>query len=571
MIVRKRLGEILVKSGRITQAQLDASLEESASTGKRLGEILIGSRLVSIDDLGRAMAEQFEVPYETMADISPQPEALEKATPATAKSYKMLPLTLSENSLVVAMAYPDDLEAMDWLQVRSGVKVEPRFALPERVDRAVAFYYGIGQQETLVHTEAVIVDSDEDLDSYTVETMKRASQEAPVIQLVNDVLAECVTRGTSDIHFEPQRQGLDVRIRVDGILKRIRSLPPNLQPAILSRLKIMAEMDISQRRMPQDGRISIKTGDRRIDIRVNCFPTKWGERLVLRFLDKASVLRSLNELDMSPINDRRFRSSLSHPHGLILVTGPTGSGKTTTLYAAVQELNNESVNILTCEDPIEYEVPGIGQSQVHESIGLTFAGQLRAALRQDPDILLVGEIRDMETAEVVARAAMTGQLVLSTLHTNDAAGAIPRLIDMEVEPFLINSSLIAVTAQRLMRRLCPECKIESRITPSEIDTLLFDPGAVWRPLGCPHCNDLGYRGRLGIHEVLLMDEELRQLTLRRESSAAIHKAAVAHGMVPLLNNIQDKVRDGLVSPEEAMRFLGSAQSTFDVVDDALAA
>jgi type IV pilus assembly protein PilB len=558
VVARKRLGEILVESKRISEAQLQAALDEARTSGQRLGQVLVASRLISFDDLGRAVAEQYEVPYEPLTEAKPEPEALKLITGDFAKGFRILPLAVTDASFIVAMANPDDLEALDWLQAVSSRKVEPRCALPERIERAIAYHYGVGlaAADSGVSEET---EEDQDLDAQGLETMRRAGQEAPVVRLVNDIIAECVQVGASDIHFEPQRGGLEVRVRVDGALRRTRSLPSTLQPAVISRLKLMADIDISERRVPQDGRISIKAQDRRVDVRVNTLPTRWGERIVLRLLDQEGALRSLSELGMTPENERAFRAALTQPHGLVLVTGPTGSGKTTTLYAALKELKNDATNILTCEDPIEYELPGVSQTQVHERIGLTFSSQLRAALRQDPDVILVGEIRDRETAEVAARAAMTGHMVFSTLHTNDAPSAIPRMIDMGIEPYLINSSLIAVTAQRLVRMLCMACKKEDVATTAEGMFIGVPEGTkVWRERGCSACQGTGYRGRIGIHELMIVNDEIRVLALQSAASSTIREAALRGGMIPLAEDLCVKLLAGLTSPSEAMRFISRA-------------
>ncbi|GMV35553.1 MAG: pilus biosynthesis protein TapB [Fimbriimonadales bacterium] len=556
MVTRRRLGEILVAAGRITEPQLKAALEESRNSGRRLGEVLVASRLIGFDDLGRAIAEQFEVPYEPMSDIAPTPEVLELVPACTASNFQVFPLKLDAHAFSVAMCNPDDLEAQDWLQARTGKPLDVRYALPERVERAISFYYGVagGCREAGAEAEAAPVEDEPD--GFSVESMRRAGQEAPVIRLVNDILAECVQAGASDIHFEPRRTGLEVRMRVDGVMRRMRQLPKSLRPAVISRLKLMADIDITERRKAQDGRISIRLNQHRIDIRVNTLPTRWGERTVLRLLDQEAGPRPLSELGMTPEIEQAFRAALTHPHGLILVTGPTGSGKTTTLYSALRELNDERINILTCEDPIEYELEGVGQSQVNEKVGLTFSAQLRAALRQDPDVVLVGEIRDLETAEVAARAAMTGHLVLSTLHTNDAPSAIPRLIDMEVPPYLINSALIAATAQRLLRRLCTECRVQRAVSAEEAAELGLPPGAtIWEAKGCTSCMNSGYRGRIGVHEVLTMNDEIRALTLRRASGTDIRNAAVRSGMVTMQDDIRRKLMAGETSAAEASRFL----------------
>ncbi|GAB4461991.1 MAG: hypothetical protein OHK0029_28160 [Armatimonadaceae bacterium] len=382
----------------------------------------------------------------------------------------------------------------------------------------------------------------------------RASVQGPAVQIVNSMLSDAIRVGASDIHIEPQRAGVEVRMRIDGVLQLWKALPKDMQDVVTARIKVMSDLDINEKRLPMDGRVTVNVPSRSIDIRISTLPVLYGEKIVMRLLDRSMSVRPLEGLDFSPHNKQAFEHLIHQPLGLILVTGPTGSGKTTTLYSALNVLRSKAVNITTCEDPIEYDMEGVNQSAVFEKVGLTFARQLRAILRQDPDIILVGEIRDAETAEIAFRAAMTGHLVLSTLHSNDAPTSVTRLIDMGVPPFLISSGLIGMVAQRLVRRLCPHCRRQAPPTPQQAEMLTIDPKMlIWHPAGCTQCSGTGYQGRIGVHEVVITDEPFERLIMQQAPSSELRTAAQRAGMVPMREDAIAKIRGGLTSVEEVLR------------------
>jgi type II secretory ATPase GspE/PulE/Tfp pilus assembly ATPase PilB-like protein len=382
----------------------------------------------------------------------------------------------------------------------------------------------------------------------------RASAQGPAVQMVNQMISDAIRMGASDIHIEPRKSMVEVRFRVDGVLQVWKNLPKDMQDICTARVKVMAELDINEKRLPQDGRITITVPGRTIDMRISTLPVLYGEKVVLRLLDRELSIRALDQLDFAPHNKAAFEELIHQPLGLILVTGPTGSGKTTTLYAALNVLRSKTNNIVTCEDPIEYDMEGVNQSAVFEKVGLTFARQLRAILRQDPDIILVGEIRDAETAEIAFRAAMTGHLVLSTLHSNDAPTSVTRLIDMGVPPFLMSSGLIGMVAQRLVRRLCPHCRRQAPPTPHQATLLSIDPAEpIWHPVGCQRCEGTGYRGRIGVHEVVIADENMERLIMRQATGSELRAAAHAAGMIPMREDALAKIRAGLTSVDDVLR------------------
>jgi type IV pilus assembly protein PilB len=541
------MGKILIEQGRITPGQLQEALDKQKESKQRLGDVLVDNGWVTKEELNEVQAVQYDVPYEPLAATVAR-EVIDLLPASVAQASKVLPVSLENGILNLAMANPIDFSTIDWIQVQTKLNVAPRFTPLARIERALAFYYGVAEesgQDELVETEVIG-------DRFSLEEVKRASEEPPVISLVNSILTDAIKARASDIHLEPGSNSFEVRFRIDGSLRRVKTIPKSMQAACISRVKIMAELDISERRLPQDGRMGLKLNQGHVDIRMSTLPTRHGERVVLRVLDRSKGILDLTQLGFSEHNFKRYESLINRPHGLVLLTGPTGSGKTTTLYASLLRLRSDSRNILTCEDPVEYELEGIGQSQVHERIGLTFAAQLRSALRQDPDIILVGEIRDQETAEIACRAAMTGHLVLSTLHTNDAASTIPRLIDIGIEPFLINSALVGAVAQRLVRRLCPDCKQEDLPTDEECRHFgLPKNSKIFRPVGCNNCNKTGYLGRLTILEVLSVDEEIQRHVIKRSQMSAIRKSAIAGGMVPIAQDAISKVLEGHTSLEEA--------------------
>jgi len=556
---KKPLGDILVTRGIISDEQLKEALDEQIQTHKRLGEILMSSGLATEEQITEARALQLDVGYVNLQEVECEAEAVVLVSEQTARAYNLIPIAMVRDRLTVAMANPLDVEAMDLVQIEAKCRVEPALGTEWRIAEVVNKQYGgtsddlqtAAQQATGTEFSTEESDHGEDIDE-----VKRQSHRAPVVRMVNVLLTQGVRRKASDIHIEPRRNTVDVRFRIDGELHLVKSLPKSLHAAITSRIKIMSDLDISERRLPQDGRITVRLDNKMVDLRVSTSPILYGERVVLRILDRASGMIPLEELGFAPHELSIFTKLVTRPHGIILVTGPTGSGKTTTLYAALNILKSENTNIMTVEDPVEYELEGINQTNVHSRIGLTFANQLRAILRQDPDIVLVGEIRDTETADVAFRAALTGHLVLSTLHCNDAPSAVTRLVDQGVEPFLVGSAINGVVAQRLVRLLCPDCKAAYHPDektksllglPSDADVTLY------RAVGCTNCNGSGYRGRLSINEVMVMTDQLRKLTMMKVSASELRHAAMAEGMRTMALDATEKVLAGVTTIEEVQR------------------
>ncbi|MER3401728.1 MAG: type II secretion system protein GspE [Armatimonadota bacterium] len=560
----KRLGEWLVQMGVVAPQQLQEALELQRTTGKRLGETLIELGYITRDDYYRAQAQQYEVPYEPLDE-----QAMESARSLKhlvevefASRHFVVPLRKEGQTLWVAIADPNNIEAIDLLRKTTGLNLQICYSPPERILHAIAQIYGV--QEEILHTEIgteeFVEDATEDL-----ARVEATIHQPPIIRLVNTILFEAVEKGASDIHFEPMENRLQVRYRIDGVLYPVRTLPRSLQASVLARVKLMGEMDIADRRRPQDGRFTVKVGESKIDACVSSLPTVFGERIVVRLLDRAKSLLQLNQLGMPPEVEQNLVALATRPWGMILITGPTGAGKTTTLYALLQQLRSDKRNILTCEDPVEYTLEGIGQSQVNERAGLSFANQLRAILRQDPDVVLVSEIRDTETAEIACRAAMTGHLVLATLHTSNATSAPARLMDMGIPPFLINSALIGVLAQRLVRRLCPHCK---QSTTADANALFLNgtnqPLTVWEPKGCTECNQIGYRGRVGLYELFIVSETAHRLIAQNADSDQIRTHSPAGTLFPMEEDARQKVIAGLTSIEEVLAQIQLAPQRHEV-------
>lgn len=572
------IGEILLAQGVITSEHLRHALAQQARTGQMIGPTLIANGWATEEDITRARASQMDVAYVKVSDEIPDPILLEQVPAELARTHRVLPLSIRRNFGIevvrVAVVNPWNIEGLDAIQRLTGRRVEPLLASEAALEAATAKAYRVvveRQQADLLTRQVEKSEKspfnrpkrlDEDLDAALSESVN-TNDEAPIIRLVNVVLAEGIRRRASDIHIEPYKTDFEIRYRIDGDLHVIRTMPQQVLQSFTSRLKIMAEMDISERRLPQDGRIAIRVDNRGVDLRVSSLPTQFGERLVLRVLDRASARLSLDQLDFSPHNRQIFDGLIRRPHGIILVTGPTGSGKTTTLYASLNALKSPMTNIMTCEDPIEYELDRISQSAVNPRAGLTFAAQLRAILRQDPDVVLVGEIRDAETAETAFRAALTGHLVLSTLHCNEAAGAPTRLMDMGVPPFLIASALIGVVAQRLVKRLCPHCRVATPATTEQqliMDALAGKELAVerlYRSRGCDNCDGRGTRGRIGVHEVLPIDDRIQAEILRRGDTRALREIALSGKMIPLVSDGIEKARLGLTTLDEVQRRLAA--------------
>jgi len=576
------LGSILVSLGIIDPDTLRGALAEQARTGERLGEILQTNHWASEEDITRARGIQLEVPYCNVLEEETDPFLLSKVPYDTARRYQVLPLAALKDStnssplLRVAMANPGDIEAIDLLQHRLKLRIEPYLASASGIRAAIekAYRYAEDSQEHTAlkgHAGDVLMDDESDLDiseGNIAEDIRRG-EEAPVVAFVNSILTDAVRRRASDIHIEPRKKDFQVLFRMDGQLNPVRTAPRQFYAATISRLKIMSEMDISERRLPQDGRIAVKVEDKPIDLRVSTLPTQYGERVVMRILDRSGNTLDLGHVGMSEKDNATFRDLLQKPHGLILVTGPTGSGKTTTLYAALNAIKNMALtsgsgrrNIITCEDPIEYELEGISQSAVHEKAGLTFAKQLRAILRQDPDVVLVGEIRDAETAEIAFRAALTGHLVLSTLHCNEAAGAISRLLDIGLPPYLIASALSGVVAQRLARRLCPSCR--EKYVPEQhiLEHISSFTKAIdfYRPTGCVECDGTGTKGRTSVHEIMIVDSNIRRLIKDSVDTSTVRRAAINNGMTTLIDAGLRKAASGEASLDEILYRVGLPES-----------
>ena len=566
------LGEQLIRSGLATAAEVGAALEEQRRTGKRLGETLIAQGVLHESDLAGELASMFGIPYRDLALVPPDPASLEYIPRAFCLSRRVLPVGNEDGAVVVAVVDPRDMQTIDDLKMLSPLPVRLVVVAPEQLRRAIERSYDdLELVAADVEAPKAPVDVPLSLDSGTAPTsvsdvttgVARLDTEGPVINFVNQLLRRAVDEHASDIHFEPTEGDLRVRFRVDGILHDATSAPASLAPDILSRVKIMAGMDIANRRRPQDGRISIIAHGLRVDVRAASIPTIDGEALVLRLLQKDQSLLDISTLGFEPSALTRYRASFEKAWGMVLVTGPTGSGKTTTLYATVNALNESSRNIITVEDPIEYRIAGIKQSQVNTKAGYTFATGLRAALRIDPDVILIGEIRDLETAKISAESALTGHLVLSTVHANNAAASTTRLVDMGLEPYMVTSALECVVAQRLLRRLCQHCAVTEPASPEELlelstmslieetdETLM-----VRRARGCARCGQRGYVGRFAVQEVLVMDDALKTLVLERAPANAIAAAAKAGGMRTLLQDAFGKVRSGETTLEECRRVL----------------
>jgi type IV pilus assembly protein PilB len=572
------VGEILISQGSITSAQLRHALDQVARTGQELGPILIANGWATDEDMTLARSVQIDVPFVMLSRETPDQGALDLVPFEVAEKHQMLPLSYrSDGVLRLAVVDPWNIEGIDTIQSLVNCRVEPlltsdtamaaalkqAYRDTERRRRDARLSASFERQNSISLLDGSSASSDVMYRSEDVDTDSGNADvdEAPIIGLINTLLSDGVRQGASDIHIEPYKHDFEIRYRIDGDMHVIKTLPRASLPATIGRIKIMAEMDIAERRLPQDGRIALKVGGKGVDLRVSSLPTQFGERLVLRVLDRSASQRTLDELGFAPSNRQRFDELIRHPHGIVLVTGPTGSGKTTTLYAALNALRSPSTNILTCEDPVEYELDRVGQSNINPKAGLTFAMQLKAILRQDPDVILVGEIRDAETAEIAFRAALTGHLVLSTLHCNEAVAAPTRLIEMGVPPFLISAALIGVVAQRLVKRLCPDCRREVSLTPDRQEYLRAISGrapktdTMFAPVGCEACNQTGMRGRFGVHEVLALNERMQTAIVREENTRVLRDLATEAGMTYMFHDGVEKAIQGLTTLEEVQRKL----------------
>lgn len=548
---RIRLGDLLVHSGLITQEQLDKTLQDKAPDEK-LGDALLREGYITEQQLIEVLEFQLGVPHINISQYPIEQEAIQLVPPQLAKRHDAVPISIDENKLFVAMADPMDYFAMEELRMATGHQIVPAIATKDAIFRAITKYYDL--QESLEEVMGELAPDE------TIEEANIADDDSPIVRLVNQIIANAVAQRASDVHFDPQETELKIRYRVDGVMRTERSLPKHMQNVIIARIKIMGNLNITENRLPQDGRIKMEIDFKPIDIRLSTLPAVHGEKVVMRILDLSNALDRLDKVGFEENNLNKFREMISKPNGIVLITGPTGSGKSSTLYAALNELNSDDVNIITVEDPVEYQLAGINQVQVNEQVGMTFATGLRSILRQDPDIVMIGEIRDLETAEISVRASLTGHLVLSTLHTNSASAALTRLIDMGIEPFLITSSLSGVVAQRLVRRVCRDCSEE--VDPTEREKIIFQERGLSidklkRGKGCPSCNMTGYRGRMAIHEVLQIDDELRKLIMESVSASRIRDYAKESGMKFLVDDGLLKVQAGLTTTEEVLRVAAS--------------
>ena len=554
-----RLGEILVARGKLDPANLERALRlQEGETRERLGVILSRLGLVSARDLADALSERLGVAIAAPADYPELPVLDEQVSFRFLREAKAVPLAESEEGLVVAMADPTDAYTLRSLALVAGRPIVPKLAVETELEAALERLYGAGKSSM-----GQIVDNlstrDDDQELGDVEQLKDLASEAPVIRLVNLLISHALESRASDIHIEPFENRLIVRYRIDGVLKEVESPPRRLSAAVISRVKIMANLDIAERRLPQDGRIKLRIQGKEIDLRVSTVPTMHGESVVLRILDKGGVNLDFAALGFDGQALTVFLEALTQPHGVLLVTGPTGSGKTTTLYTALDRLNQPDVKILTVEDPVEYQMPGINQIQVKPQINLTFANALRSIVRQDPDVIMIGEIRDLETAEIAVQSALTGHLVLSTVHTNDAPSTVNRLLDMGVEDYLLTSTVVGILAQRLVRKLCTHCREPYTALPEMVEQMglrRFVPEgevALYHPKGCVHCSGTGYRGRLSIMEMLPMTDRLRSLVMRHANSADLRAAAIEEGMEPMFDNGIRKAAAGVTTIEEVLR------------------
>jgi type IV pilus assembly protein PilB len=562
-----RLGEALIAAGLINQEQLREGIARQKASGKRLGAVLVEMRIVTERDITEVLSKQLNVPFIDLSNYIVDPGIAKLIPDHIAERHQMIPINKVGKKLTVAMVDPLNILAIDDISLMTGLQVKTVVATPGDIQKALQEAYGqqtkmdellddIGQN--LDHAEEDVGDLDGEL----------GENDAPIIKLVNLIITQAVQGGVSDIHVEPFEKELKVRYRADGVLYTAMSPPKRAQAAIASRLKIMATLDIAEKRLPQDGRIKIRVNNRNIDLRVSSLPTSWGEKIVMRILDQSGLQVDMEKLGFEAATLKKFRTGIKHPYGIILVTGPTGSGKTTTLYSALSALNQPDVNIMTAEDPVEYQVSGINQVHAKPDIGLTFPAILKSFLRQDPDIIMVGEIRDLETGSIAIKASLTGHLVLSTLHTNDAPSTISRMLDMGIEPFMVTSSVILIQAQRLVRTICKDCKMEYRPKPETIQSFSINdellrrielPGIDARNIkffkgkGCETCGGGGYKGRIGIYEVLVMSETLRQTIIRGGSVSDLTRVARAEGMLSLRESAVRKALLGITTTDEVVR------------------
>ncbi|MCB0317303.1 MAG: type IV-A pilus assembly ATPase PilB [Bdellovibrionales bacterium] len=559
--MNSRIGELLVRSGIINSEQLTKANDEIKTHGGFVGTHLVKLGFVELEDLLNIISKQYSVPIVELEEYKFEEDLLQLIPQNLSMKHGVLPILKKGNVLTVAMIDPSNIVALNDIKFITGldisVAVTDEITLKKKQE--VLFESQISYDsifEDFDPEDVEVVDTSDDIN---INELEKASEDAPVVKLVNAILTDAIKKGASDIHLEPYEKSFRVRFRIDGVLYEIMKPPMKLKNAITSRIKIMSELDIAERRLPQDGRIKLKLGNRKeMDFRVNVLPTLFGEKVVLRLLDKSNLQLDLKKLGFNPTQEKFFLEGITKPYGMVLVTGPTGSGKTTTLYSALAELNKTTTNISTAEDPVEFNLHGINQAQMHEDIGFNFAAALRSFLRQDPDIIMVGEIRDYETAEISIKASLTGHLVLSTLHTNDAPSSINRLLNMGVEPFLVASSINTILAQRLARKVCPDCGETVEVNPEVLVNIGIPPEeakhiTIRQGSGCDTCSGTGYKGRIALYEVLPMSEEIKEFVLNGATSAEIKREAVRLGMLTLRQSGLDALKAGITTIEEVLR------------------
>lgn len=554
--MKEGIADQLLETSLITQSQLELALKEQGKSGGSISYNLVKTGAISEKALSEFLSQVYQVEAIELDDVEADEHSVELIPAEVATKFQVVPVRREGRILTVAMANPDNIFAIDDIKFITGLEVRPVVATETAIKKAIDRFYDSADSLAEVMRDMeedfeIVEDQEEELGLSEAQ-----DEDAPVVKLVNSIIADAVNKGASDIHIEPFEKKLRVRFRIDGVLHEMMSPPLKMKGAITSRLKIMSELDIAEKRVPQDGRIKIRIGEKKIDLRVSTLPTIYGEKIVMRILDKSNLEIDLTKLGFQADSLKKFLKAIESPYGMVLVTGPTGSGKTTTLYSALNKINEPHHNIMTAEDPVEYNLDGINQVNVHEEIGLTFASALKAFLRQDPNIVMVGEVRDLETGSIAVKAALTGHLVLSTLHTNDAPSTINRMIDMGIEPFLVASSTNLILAQRLVRRLCGECKRKVEIHEELMRELGVDdeaPFEIYEPVGCPKCSDTGYKGRAGLYEVMLVTERVKEMILDRCSTAEIKEQSVKEGMLTLRSDGIIKIKNGVTSVEEVLK------------------
>jgi type IV pilus assembly protein PilB len=565
-----RIGELLVRQKMISLQQLRKAQDEQRKNGTTLGYALTKMGLVSDEQITDFLSRQYRVQSIDLKEFEIDEDVLKLISQEVCMRHKIIPVSRAGSSLIIAMADPSNLNAIDDIKFLTGYNVEPVVCSEAGIIEAIERYYNketqISYDEIMEGFNEAEIDFSEMTDDDTILDLEKATEDAPVIRLCNAILLSAIKKGASDIHVEPYEKQLRVRYRIDGVLHDEMHPPLKLKNAIASRIKVMASLDIAERRIPQDGRIKLKLGKgREMDFRVSCLPTIWGEKLVLRLLDKGNLQLDMTKLGFEEKALKDFKNAIEQPYGMVLVTGPTGSGKTTTLYSALSELNQVGTNVSTAEDPVEYNLMGINQVQMHDDIGLNFAAALRSFLRQDPDIIMVGEIRDFETGEIAVKSALTGHLVLSTLHTNDAPSSISRLLNMGIEPFLVTASINLILAQRLVRKICSNCKTEINVDPvvlreNGVAEDLISGAKLFRGAGCRNCGDTGYKGRIAIYEVMPFTEKLKEMVLQGCSTAELKVQMIAEGIKTLRMSAMSKAFEGVTTLEEVLRVTSADKS-----------